>query len=47
VGFNFSRVCDAGCTGTATDVLTLVDFYDDDSPLRGAAGNTPAASKAR
>ena len=25
--FDFSGICDAGCTGTATGVLTLVDFY--------------------
>ena len=31
--FDFSGVCDAGCTGTATGVLTLVDFYDDDNGM--------------
>jgi hypothetical protein len=29
--FDFSGVCDSGCTGTATGVLTLVDFFDDDN----------------
>jgi PEP-CTERM motif len=31
--FDFSGVCDAGCTGTATGVLTLVDFFDDDNGM--------------
>jgi PEP-CTERM motif len=31
--FDFSGVCDSGCTGTATGVLTLVDFYDDDNGM--------------
>jgi hypothetical protein len=31
--FDFSGICDAGCTGTATGVLTLVDFYDDDNGM--------------
>ena len=35
--FDFSGVCDAGCTGTATGVLTLVDFFDDDNGMVNAA----------
>jgi hypothetical protein len=31
--FDFSGVCDSGCIGTATAVLTLVDFYDDDNGM--------------
>ena len=31
--FDFSGVCDSGCTGTATGVLTLVDFFDDDNGM--------------
>jgi PEP-CTERM motif len=31
--FDFSGVCDAGCTGIATGVLTLVDFFDDDNGM--------------
>jgi hypothetical protein len=35
--FNFSGICDAGCTGTATGILTLVDFFDDDNGMVDAA----------
>ena len=31
--FDFTGVCDSGCTGTATGVLTLVDFFDDDNGM--------------
>ena len=31
--FDFSGVCNSGCTGTATGVLTLVDFFDDDNGM--------------
>ncbi len=31
--FDFSGICDSGCTGTATGVLTLVDFFDDDNGM--------------
>jgi PEP-CTERM motif len=31
--FEFSGVCDSGCTGAATGVLTLVDFFDDDNGM--------------
>jgi hypothetical protein len=31
--FDFSGICDSGCTGTATGVLSLVDFYDDDNGM--------------
>jgi hypothetical protein len=31
--FDFSGVCDSGCTGMATGVLTLVDFFDDDNGM--------------
>ena len=29
--FAFTGTCDSGCVGTATGVLTLVDFFDDDN----------------
>jgi PEP-CTERM motif len=29
--FDFTGTCDSGCTGTASGVLTLVDFFDDDN----------------
>ena len=31
--FDFTGVCNSGCTGTATGVLTLVDFFDDDNGM--------------
>jgi hypothetical protein len=31
--FDFTGTCDSGCTGTATGVLTLVDFFDDDNGM--------------
>jgi hypothetical protein len=36
--FDFSGVCDSGCTGTATGVLTLVDFFDDDNGMVDLSG---------
>jgi hypothetical protein len=35
--FDFRGVCDSGCTGTVTGVLTLVDFFDDDNGMVNAA----------
>ena len=31
--FDFIGTCDSGCIGTATGVLTLVDFFDDDNGM--------------
>jgi hypothetical protein len=31
--FDFTGVCDSGCAGTATGVLTLVAFFDDDNGM--------------